>query len=127
MSLKWILSMVAFSIGVDLASAHNRKIFFEVNSVFLEQGEEHYVNLVLDSPLKEDAIVDIWCYDQGKYTNSSNGIIEYTKSVIFKADHNEAQVEIVRIAASNVGELAMVVRSSSPELNLLPNFNGGVR
>lgn len=126
MAVKWILSMAVIALGAEVAFGHNNhQIFFDENSVILEKGSEHFVDLVLYTPLVEDAIVDIWFYDQDRYTNSSNGIIKYTKSVTFKKDYNKtkAQVKSVRIAATQVGEVTMVARSTSPELNLLPNLN----
>jgi len=137
MAVKLItLALIVFALSLDLPSAvegakdaysalRKYDIFFDENSVTLEKGSQHFVDLVLYKPLKEDAVVDISFYDQGTYTNSTNGVIKNPQSVIFKANYNrtKAQVKSVSILATDVGEVTMVLRSSSPELIELPNMN----
>lgn len=130
MAMKLAMALMSIAGAIDgaqlgNASAPHKDIFFDENSVVLERGSRHFVDLVLYKPLQEDAVVNICFYDQGSYGNSSNGIIKNPQSVIFKANYTttKAQVKSVPILATNVGEVTVVLQSPSAELNQLPNFN----
>jgi len=100
-------------------------IYFNENNVVMEKGSQQFVDIILFRPLIEDAVVDIRFYDQGNYLNSSNGIIKDIQSVVFVANYNKtrAQVKSIPIIATEVGQVTLVVRSTSWELNTLPNMN----
>lgn len=120
------LIIVAFG-AASSEGGHEPKheIYFDENSVTLQKGKQHFVDLVLYKELEEDAVVQIYFYDQGAYTNSSNGIIEHPKTILFKAhyNHTRAQAKGVSIVATGVGEVTLVLKTTSRELNELPNFN----
>jgi len=126
-----LLLLVAIVVNLSIGSACNpaasmkKEIFFDENNVVLEKGSKHFVSIVLYQKLEDDATVNIRFYDQGIYTNNTNGIVKPIRPVIFKSNYNRtiAQVKAVPIVATGVGEVTMVLQSASKELNELPNFN----
>jgi len=100
-----------------------RSIYFDEQSVTLGVGKQQFVDLVLKVQLQNDAAVQIRYYDSGDITNSSGGILHQISDFVLKANFNKTQVKAVPLKALAVGEVTVILKTSSLELSQVSNFN----